>query len=66
MKLYGIDDTELKSLNRTIETANRFFSLNANNRLQEFELSAQRRGWSEAGNNLIEKIGDLLGSGGIL
>ena len=62
MKLYGIDDTELKSLNRTIETANRFFSLNANNRLQEFELSAQRRGWSEAGNNLIEKIGDLLGS----
>lgn len=62
LKLYGIDDTELKKLNRTIETANRFFELNAINRLHDFEVAAARRGWGEMGECLIDKIKDSLGS----
>lgn len=62
LKLYGIDDSELKRLNRTIETANRFFELNAGSRLHDFELSAEKRGWMEQDEALIAKIKDSIGS----
>lgn len=62
LKLYGIDDSELRRLNRTIETANRFFELNAGSRLHDFELSAEKRGWTEQGEALIARIKDSIGS----
>lgn len=62
LKLYNIDDSELKRLNRTIETANRFFELNAESRLHDFELSAEKRGWTEQNEALITRIKDSIGS----
>ena len=62
MRLYGIDDTELKKLNRTIETANRFFELNASSRLHDFEAAAVKHGWIEQGETLITKFKDSIGS----
>ena len=62
LKLYGIDDSELRRLNRTIEKANRFFELNAGSRIQDFELSAEKRGWTEQGEALIARIKDSIGS----
>lgn len=62
MKLYGIADTELKKLNRTIETANRFFELNADSRIYDFEQAALKRGWIEQGEDLINKIKESIGS----
>lgn len=62
LKLYDIDDSELRRLNRTIETANRFFELNAESRLHDFELSAGKRGWTEQGKALIARLEDSIGS----
>ena len=36
MQLYGIDDADLKRLNHTIDTANRFFEFNAYSRKEDF------------------------------
>ena len=62
LRLYGIDDSELKRLNRTVDTANRFFELNASSHLADFEKAAQNQGWPEKGNELIGKIRDGIGS----
>ncbi len=62
LHLYGIEDSELKKINRTIDTANRFFELNSKIHLADFEKAALSRGWRETGEKLVNKIGDLLGS----
>lgn len=62
LHLYGIDDTELKRLNRTIDTANRFFELNAETRIGEFERVASKRGWRLTGDALISKIKEEIGA----
>ena len=62
MQLYGIDDSDLKSLNRTIETANRFFELNAESRISDFEKAATIRNWHFKGNDLISKIREDIGA----
>lgn len=62
LKLYGIDDSVLKDLNRTLETANRFFELNSSNRIHDFEEAAATRGWIERGDSLIAKIKESIGT----
>lgn len=60
LKLYGLPDDGLKKLNRALETAEMFFERNAQNSLELFEKAAQRIGWIEKGNKLIERIGNEL------
>lgn len=62
LRLYGIDDSELKNLNKTIETANRFFELNADSRVCDFEKAASERGWNETSEALISRLKNSLGS----
>lgn len=62
LHLYGIDDSELKKLNKTIDTANRFFELNSKSHLSDFEKAASSRGWHETGDVLLAKISDSMGS----
>lgn len=62
LRLYGIDDSELKNLNKTIETANRFFELNANSRIHDFEKAAAERGWKENSETLLSKLKNTLGA----
>ena len=62
LKLYGIDDSELKKINHTIDTASRFFDLNSKTRLSDFERAASSRGWNENGEKLLDKISDGIGS----
>jgi len=61
LKLYGCDDTNLKKLNRAIETAFRFFERNAINMQSSFESFAPSFGYSEKGAALIEKLRRNLG-----
>lgn len=62
LRLYGIDDGELKKLNRTIDTANRFFELNATSRIKDFENAASKRNWIEKGEELLSKLSDGIGA----
>ena len=62
LRLYGIDDSELKKINHTIDTASRFFDLNAQSRLADFEKAASLRGWNETGEDLLKIISDGIGS----
>ena len=62
LRLYGVDDSELKKLNRTVDTANRFFDLNAQSRIGDFEKAAYARGWMNKGESLINRIRDGIGS----
>ena len=62
LRLYGIDDSELKKINHTVETANRFFELNSNSHLADFEKAAVKRGWKEKGNTLLTKISEGIGT----
>lgn len=62
LRLYGVDDSELKKLNRTVDTANRFFELNAQSRISDFEKAASARGWMNKGESLINRIRDGIGS----
>ena len=62
MRLYGIDDADLKRLNHTIDTANRFFELNADSRKEDFEKAASNRNWNLKGNELISRIREDIGS----
>lgn len=61
LRLYGVDDTELKKLNRTVDTASRFFDLNAASHSKEFEKAAASRGWSEKGDELLAKLSEGIG-----
>ena len=56
LKLYGLPDDCLKTLNRALQTAETFFERNANNSLAIFEEKAKAKGWMEKGERLIEKI----------
>lgn len=60
LKLYGVDDSDLKKLNRTVDTAIRFFELNAKSHLSDFEQAAADRGWRETGDSLIERINETI------
>ena len=62
LRLYGVDDSELKKINHTIDTATRFFELNSRLRLADFEKAASSRGWNEDGEELLKKISDGIGS----
>ena len=62
LSLYGIDDGELKKINRTIDTANRFFELNSISHLKEFENAAEKRGWYEKGEMLRSRIAAEIGA----
>lgn len=62
LRLYGIDDSELRKLNRTIDTASRFFDLNAQSQLDTFEMKATQHGWHEKGTALINRIREGLGA----
>lgn len=62
LRLYGVSDSALKSLNKTIDTAYRFFELNASARVDDFERAADARGWIEKGNQLLDKIRDSIGT----
>lgn len=62
LRLYGIDDSELKKINHTIDTASRFFNLNSQSRLTDFEKAASSRGWHENGEALLRKISDSIGA----
>ncbi len=62
LQLYGIDDSELRKINHTIDTASRFFDLNSSTRLADFEKAASSRGWNEDGEDLLKKIRDGIGS----
>lgn len=61
LKLYGCDDTNLKKLNRALETAFRFFERNAVGMLAAFESFAPQFGYTEKGGALTEKIRRKLG-----
>lgn len=61
LKLYGCDDTNLKKLNRAIETAFRFFERNAESMLGAFEAFAPKFGYLEKGSALSEKLRQTLG-----
>lgn len=61
LKLYGCDATNLKKLNRAIETAFRFFERNAENMQSAFESFASSFGYHEKGKALIEKLRAKLG-----
>ena len=62
LRLYGIDDSELRKINRTIDTASRFFDLNAQSQLETFEIKATQHGWHEKGTSLINRIREGLGA----
>lgn len=62
LRLYGVDDSELKKLNRTIDTANRFFELNYKSRLHDFEKAASNHNWFESGESLILRLKENIGS----
>lgn len=62
LRLYGVGDDELKKLNRTIDTANRFFERNADIRLPDFKKAASIRGWHESGEVLLKKIREAIGT----
>lgn len=61
LKLYGCDDSNLKKLNRAIETAFRFFERNAESMASEFEAFAPQYGYTDKGARLIERIRSNLG-----
>lgn len=61
LKLYGCDVTNLKKLNRAIETAFRFFERNAEKMQSSFESFAPNYGYNEKGLALIEKLRQNLG-----
>ena len=61
LKLYGLDDSELRKLNRTLESAQIFFDRNSRSYLHSFEKSALKRGWTEQSSALITKIQDSIG-----
>ena len=60
LELYGVSTDKLLKLNRALETANIFFSRNANKLTKEFEIVAKKYNWTETGSNLISKIEKLL------
>ncbi|SFC69995.1 hypothetical protein [Butyrivibrio sp. YAB3001] len=60
LKLYGLSDEKLKKLNRALETAETFFDINKNVQIKEFEKAAKKHGWSENGEELLEKISSQL------
>ncbi|WP_409967434.1 hypothetical protein RFF05_12670 [Bengtsoniella intestinalis] len=61
LKLYGCSDENLKKLNRALETAFRFFEINAESQLSLFETYAPSYGYQEKGAELIAKIKHHLG-----
>lgn len=62
LNLYGVDDSELKKLNHTIDTATRFFELNSETHLEDFEKMALARGWHEKGKALVSRINAEMGA----
>ena len=60
LRLYGLSDEKLKTLNRALETAGLFFERNKESQLGLFETSAVSVGWSEKGDRLINKIKEHL------
>lgn len=60
LRLYGLPDDGLKKLNRALETAEMFFKRNAKLSLILFENAAEKKGWSEKGIRLIERISEEL------
>ena len=61
LTLYGLDDSKLRSLNRSIETADLFLTRNKENNLYLFEKKAECYKWPERGEALIKKLtGNLL------
>ena len=62
LRLYGVDDKELRKLNHTIDTASRFFDLNAAAHTEKFEKAAILRGWHERGDELLSKLSEGIGS----
>lgn len=61
LKLYGCDVSNLKKLNRAIETASRFFERNAVSMKGSFESFAPVYGYNETGDALITRIRENLG-----
>lgn len=61
LKLYGYSDEKLKTLNRALETAMRFFERNAEKSISLFEKYAPKFGYPEKGSMLIQKIREQLG-----
>ena len=54
LRLYGCSDEKLKSVNRALDTASRFFERNAHSDL--FPAYAAERGYSETGEELVERL----------
>lgn len=60
LRLYGLNEDKLKTLNRTVETATLFFERNKETQIELFEKSAALFNWHETGDALITKIKDTL------
>lgn len=54
LQLYGCSDEKLKSVNRALDTASRFFERNAHSDL--FPACAAEHGYSETGEELVERL----------
>ncbi len=63
LKLYGLPDDKLRKLNRAIETAERFFEINAEKLLDLFEQAAYKRGIELSGEHLLKRIHDKILAG---
>lgn len=60
LNLYGLPDDGLRKINRALETAETFFERNTLSSLHLFEEKANKLGWIETGDSLINKIRDNL------
>ena len=56
LRLYGLSIECLRKLNRTLETAELFFSRNKEGQLVLFEAAAEKHGWNERGKNLLSRL----------
>lgn len=61
LKLYNCDTSNLRKLNRAIETASGFFERNAHSLLSSFEANAPKFGHNETGEDLVRYLQDNLG-----
>lgn len=60
LKLYGLSDDNLIKLNRALETAEIFFNRNSQTSISLFEAIAEKKGWLEKGQKLLDKISNSL------
>lgn len=56
LRLYGLPIECLRKLNRTLETAELFFSRNKGIQLSLFETAAEQHGWNEKGEYLLSRL----------